>query len=493
MVFCALLPGCDTEEEFIRNNNTTRKSSVKILRGHETKRAVTLLKKKLATTNINFSTSSNEHQLRTLTYGTIDYSQVLEVINGFDFTNYTFKIINHPDDDYKTFHNLVLTVEPNEELKASMLKYEMDEQFAQEYNDGLKQFDEFVGKIKSVVLNSSTVTPCEEQSTDYPANPNENGGAGAGDGSNNGNPGSTGDYGLGGSGSGPGANCWEPTFTYNCTCGRRYESLAEAVQCASYIGPNNQTYKPVINIIFTLSDSCRLALGPCATEGEIGVLDPKDLYTNFYLNLSSSLKYYWNLILSQEDKNYIKQYLQNNFYSSESKEFCEELINSSMMFELSAVNVWQEYDNFVNQMSITEKEIFNNMLPNRKLWYSCSAKKAFDLANELYPLSALNGKGDAYRHALWNGFSSLTIGIELTEQLTTAHENKPSTYTYNYKEVEMDLYNNSKGRQTAIVSNWFNIKSKILFDLNNGYLRYLNNLNDENLATYNSILIPTDQ
>jgi hypothetical protein len=34
-------------------------------------------------------------------------------------------------------------------------------------------------------------------------------------------------------------------------------------------------YYVIIKINLTLSDSCRLALGPCATEGEFGVLDPR--------------------------------------------------------------------------------------------------------------------------------------------------------------------------------------------------------------------------
>jgi hypothetical protein len=80
-----------------------------------------------------------------------------------------------------------------------------------------------------------------------------------------------------------------------------------------------------------------------------------------------------------------------------------------------------------------------------------------------------------------------------------ADENKPSQYTYNYKETEMDLFNNQKGRQIALISNLRNLTDNVLEDLNNGYLRCLNNLTQSvdpqfnNLATYNSILIPTNQ
>lgn len=172
-----------------------------------------------------------------------------------------------------------------------------------------------------------------------------------------------------------------------------------------------------------------------------------------------------------------------------------EILDVSRLLEINVKEVWNDYNNFVGQMSISEKAIFDNLSSKRKLWYMVSAKKAFDKANELYPNSTHNGIGDAFRHALWNGLCVLTLAGNLGEQLTTAHENKPSQYPFNYKETEMDLYNNEKGRQIAITSNLTNIVDKILNDLNSGYLRYLNNLDpiNNNNATYYSLLIPTDR
>ena len=197
--------------------------------------------------------------------------------------------------------------------------------------------------------------------------------------------------------------------------------------------------------------------------------------------------------------NQLIQYQRDNAWSDDSNNFAKELIDSSRLLEINSMEVWNDYDKFVSQMSISEKAIFENQLANRKLWYMVSAKKAFDKANEFYPNSTHNGKGDAFRHALWNGLCALTLAGNLGEQLTTAHENKPSQYTYNYKETEMDLYNNQKGRQIALISNLRNLTDNVLEDLNNGYLRYLNNLTQSvdpqfnNLDTYNSILIPTNQ
>ena len=177
-------------------------------------------------------------------------------------------------------------------------------------------------------------------------------------------------------------------------------------------------------------------------------------------------------------------------------DFGNDIIVTSMLLDIQAINVWNDYNNFRNQMSLSERNIFDGLAANRKLWYMCSAKKAVDKAQELFPANSLhNGKGDAFRHALWNGYCALTLAGNLGEQLTTAHENKPSTYLFNNKETEMDLYNNGKGIQIALISNLSNIVNNVLQDLNNGYLKYLNNLNpsDDYNATFYSELIPTDQ
>jgi len=61
-------------------------------------------------------------------------------------------------------------------------------------------------------------------------------------------------------------------------------------------------------------------------------------------------------------------------------------------------------------------------------------------ANINYPGLVLSEIGGAYRHALWNALCTFDLGLELTESLTTAHEDQPSTHPYDYKENEMDLF-----------------------------------------------------
>lgn len=172
--------------------------------------------------------------------------------------------------------------------------------------------------------------------------------------------------------------------------------------------------------------------------------------------------------------------------------FAIDAINLSIDLEIDAFDVWNDYELFRDQMSNDERNIFDNMLINRRLMYIVAAKKAIEETSERYSNTAKNGTGDAFRHALWNGMSSLLIGQSLTEQLTTAHETRPSDYTYTYKEKEMDLYNNLKGRQIANYSNIFSITDNVVDHLQIGGLRYLNNLDSNFLATYNSILVPTN-
>lgn len=104
----------------------------------------------------------------------------------------------------------------------------------------------------------------------------------------------------------------------------------------------------------------------------------------------------------------IFQYLFANNYSQESVAFVDELEVLSTDLEINDLaNVWfNQYDNFRSQMSVTERAIFDNLFITRRLSYMAAAKKAFDKANELYPNSIYNGKGDAYRHALWNALTS---------------------------------------------------------------------------------------
>ncbi len=60
------------------------------------------------------------------------------------------------------------------------------------------------------------------------------------------------------------------------------------------------------------------------------------------------------------------------------------------------------------------------------------------------------------------------------------------------KEKEMDLFNNTVGRNVGITNNE-NLRQLILDKLNNGELRYLSSLTSNCLASHESLLINTNQ
>jgi hypothetical protein len=225
---------------------------------------------------------------------------------------------------------------------------------------------------------------------------------------------------------------------------------------------------------------------------EIDVL--KDNALNFLLQMIPSQQQWWGNQTTQT-KDSVTNYLIANNYSDEGQEFIDEVINLSIDLDMDVMEVWiDKYDQFINGMSVTEKVIYDDLSIKRKLSYIAAAYKANDKAIELYPNSLYNGKGDAYRHTLWNALTTLLINSDLANQLTSAHEEKPFDYQYHYKEKDMDLFNNLKGRNIAAFSNLYNVYENVQTHLNIGLLWYLNNLaTTTNRATQNSILTPTNQ
>lgn len=70
-----------------------------------------------------------------------------------------------------------------------------------------------------------------------------------------------------------------------------------------------------------------------------------------------------------------------------------------------------------------------------------------------YPNWNDGDRGNAYRHAMWNGLMTKEIGFSLAEKFATAHEDVPSADLqsswmgfYGWQHKSMDLFNNNKGR-----------------------------------------------
>ncbi|MDF0716256.1 hypothetical protein PY092_08870 [Muricauda sp. 334s03] len=154
---------------------------------------------------------------------------------------------------------------------------------------------------------------------------------------------------------------------------------------------------------------------------------------------------------------------------------------------------------YKGRMSSSERAIFDSMSRFKQLAYLVNAQKATWASEDLYPHSSYNGKGDAFRHAYFNGLNAILLGPILAEDLATAHEDKPAPPNYpNYfKEVQMDLFNNQVGRDKMnwLVDGYDSLTESILEALTNGELRYLSNLQGNGAsgrATNQSQLIPTN-
>ena len=146
-------------------------------------------------------------------------------------------------------------------------------------------------------------------------------------------------------------------------------------------------------------------------------------------------------------------------------------------------------------MSSSELQLYENMSRLNQMIYLANAQNATWRAETLFPTSLYNGIRDAFRHAFGNAKCTIDMGTSLTESLTSAHEERADSYTYSYKEKEMDLFNNGIGRAWADFESYgFNsLEECILYAINSGVLKYLNNLDNNGQATATSQLIPTNQ
>ena len=98
--------GCRQEIELHNHGEShdvfAHKSRVRLLKGAEAEKISNLLSSQLHKLH-------NKNLFSKGSPAEIDYSEITEIIDSLGIANYTFRINNHPDDDYRTFHNLVLT------------------------------------------------------------------------------------------------------------------------------------------------------------------------------------------------------------------------------------------------------------------------------------------------------------------------------------------------------------------------------------------------
>ncbi|MEP0987648.1 hypothetical protein [Ekhidna sp.] len=225
----------------------------------------------------------------------------------------------------------------------------------------------------------------------------------------------------------------------------------------------------------------------------IGILPPRDL-AHMILGLSDEESEWLFNHLEINDE--IKAFLSEEEYSNGSKNLAVMAINAYMNGGVVNLDERLVYDpsldqDYRNRMAEEEKTIFNNLSTAQKTAYLMSAQQATNYSESYYPNSLYNGNGDAVRHSFWNALSTVRIGVTLTKKLTDAHESDPldPNYPNHFKEKNMDLFNNNKGREIALMAG--KLYQLIETALENGDLRKLTNLASNGKATIASNLVPT--
>lgn len=104
-----------------------------------------------------------------------------------------------------------------------------------------------------------------------------------------------------------------------------------------------------------------------------------------------------------------------------------------------------QQDGYRARMSGEELAIFNTMTSTQKLAYLVNGDYAIEITKKLFDAHTLhNGKGDAFRHALFSALNSRDLGLDLAKRLGDAHELHQLETELGRK---MDLYNNAIGRK----------------------------------------------
>ena len=264
----------DFEEDNVNTHqlNSVNESNVsfRMLTGKDAKNKAELLK---STINKNHNLDTGMAYRETLennTNGTIDYENILEVIDTSGVTNYTFKVINHPEDSETVFHNLVLSDDGTEQ-KVTLIKYK--------YQNNATKIENFEGIISTRDLSSEE--PCDETNIDgnfNTGNFNPSSGSGSSSGATYPDyPGSgttdTGDTGSSGSGSGGSGflTVSDQPATFHCN-----SCNFSAYSWEGYSGHTDglgNIYD--FTIIFNMGRMADLNPdpNPCDSSGAIGIID----------------------------------------------------------------------------------------------------------------------------------------------------------------------------------------------------------------------------
>lgn len=298
MCFLVYFQSCQKDDDFLENGThfgpKFNHQKTRIITGKEAKKI-----KEMMFTSYSNGRKTGRSSLHLRDDGQyVDYAQIIEVIDSFGNTNYTFKIINHPEKTDGNFFNLVFSVKDGQST-IELLKYVMDEDFKEDYYNNLKEIHEFKGMVYFTTLSSTG--PCDPIEVDplplNPTLPSDGNTSGGGTISGGGNP--TGPGGIsggepgGGSSNGGSLNS-DISVYYQCdNCGRAFLSVGDFL---AFCGPE-YTYSLVITYNRIVQNT---PSNPCPKAGQIGMLPDTDgkkylkklLTTSGFLNKIASLQGY---------------------------------------------------------------------------------------------------------------------------------------------------------------------------------------------------------
>lgn len=296
MYFLVYFQSCQKDDDFLENGThfgpKINHQKTRIITGKEAKKI-----KEMMFTSYSNGRKTGRSSLQLRDDGQyVDYAQIIEVIDSFGNTNYTFKIINHPEKTDGNFFNLVFSVKDGQST-IELLKYVMDEDFKEDYYNNLKEIHDFKGMVYFTTLSSTG--PCDPIEVDplplNPTLPSDGNTSGGGTISGGGNP--TGPGGLSGSEPGGGSSNGgslnsDISVYYQCdNCGRAFLSVGDFL---AFCGPEF-TYSLVITYNRIVQNT---PSNPCPKAGQIGMLPDTDgkkylkklLTTSGFLNKIASLQ-----------------------------------------------------------------------------------------------------------------------------------------------------------------------------------------------------------
>ncbi|NBL63854.1 hypothetical protein GV828_01425 [Flavobacterium sp. NST-5] len=137
---------CQAEDIAVQQKHYQKQLSVKRLYGQQAKNIVAKFGGNAFLQDAISVQGQKGKSFRTAQTGTVNYDEIIEVIDTLGNTNYTFKIEGHPMQNEKTFYNLVINVNDGYR-QAYIVEYAMDEEFALSVSAGQKQMEQFDGVV----------------------------------------------------------------------------------------------------------------------------------------------------------------------------------------------------------------------------------------------------------------------------------------------------------------------------------------------------------